>query len=370
MSKYHIVLPSNQKEEYVSYNVVDFECSFEQRKLLGGTVRLLFDVDFENTPDLSKVCAYDPFVGGHAFIDRIDISFANAGVIESMSEYPRWVSAVSKASLTAEDCGFNSQYVCEGRTASIDLADRILKGSTDITSSQSTYNAVLTKPLDVSVKLDCALNNMVGDTQLPFVKSGVVRLSVQLSKPTYALFGDEASLNYKLKNMRLMYISIPDNGVYSPTYQMRVKTCLPQSVASSYVNISTRAPIVADSMFATFIQQNHLDQPEFNSLQNELVPLVEELEFIWSDNMSTEFTYKLDNMTDIVENYIRSVNKVVSTNSCSLERLSSNDSYGVGLSFNEYVDLSKTKLGLNLKSAISSSTPFIMYLFFSGLIQL
>jgi len=370
MSKYHIVLPANQKDDYVPYNVVDFEMSFEGRSLVNNTLRLLFDVAFENTPDLTKICAYDPFVGGHAFIDRVDISTANSGVIENMSEYGRYISAVAKASLTVEDVGFNSQYVCEGRTASIDLADRILKGSADVSASEGAYNANLTKPLDVSVKLDCALNNMVGVSSLPFVKSGVIRLSVQLAKPTSALFGDEASLNYKLQNMRVMFISIPDSGSYAPSYQMRVKTCLPQSIASSYVNISTRAPIVADSMFATFIQQSHLDNATFNSLQNEIVPLIEELEFIWQDNMSTMFTYQLDNQTDILENYIKSVNRVLSTNSCSLARLSSSDSFGIGLTFNEYVDLSKTKLGLNLKSGLSSSTPFLMYLFFSGLIQL
>jgi hypothetical protein len=372
MSRYHVVNPANQKgdnEGYLPFNTVDFELSFEQRSLVNNTVRLLFDINWENQPNLTQTVMYDPFVGAHAFIDRIDISCANMGVIESISDYPRFVSAKAKASLTVEDVAFNSMYVCEGRTASTDLANKMLKGSCDIGAAAGAFNPVLTKPLDASVKLDCALNNMVGVQSLPYVKSGLVRLSVQLSKTTEALFGN-GDLNYKLQNMRVMYMSVPDDGKYAPSYQMRVKTCLPQSILSSYTNISTKAPIVADAMFATFIQQSHLDTATNNSLQNELLPLVEEIEFIWADSMSAEFTYKLDNQTDILENYIKAVNKVVSSNSCSLNRLASNDSYGIGLSFNQFIDLSKTKLGVNIKSGVSSGAPFTAYLFFTGLVSL
>ena len=123
-SRYHVVNPANQKgdnEGYLPFNTVDFELSFEQRSLVNNTVRLLFDINWENQPNLTQTVMYDPFVGAHAFIDRIDISCANMGVIESISDYPRFISAKAKASLTVEDVAFNSMYVCEGRTASTDL---------------------------------------------------------------------------------------------------------------------------------------------------------------------------------------------------------------------------------------------------------
>jgi hypothetical protein len=375
MSRYHIVNPANVRSEYTEFNTVDFELSFENRKLVANMLRLNFKVDWAtSTRDLDKKQMWDNFVGGHSLIDRVDVYMANVGVIETISDYPRYVSATAKPSLSVEDVAFNSQFVCEGRTASAELSNKLLLGTIDLGKEGVTTWANLVdfrEPLDVSLKLQCCLNRMLGDNLLPFIKTGMIRLSVQLSKNFYALFGD-ADLGYQLKDMSIMFMSVPDDGVYSDKYNFRVVTGLPQSLQSTFSNLSVKAPIVADAMFGTAIRQADLDIATSNSLANQRIPNVTELEFIFNDSFSQEITYTFrDSETDILENYIKAVNKVIDSNSCSLDRMAGSDSWGLGLSFGgQFIDLSRNKIGINIRSDINSTDPYVLYLFFSGIVSI
>jgi hypothetical protein len=49
--------------------------------------------------------------------------------------------------------------------------------------------------------------------------------------------------------------------------------------------------------------------------------------------------------------------------------LNSNDSYGIGLSFGQFLDLSKSKIGINIQSAVSSDEPYTAYAFFLGIVS-
>lgn len=375
MSRYHIVNPANVKENYTQYSQIDFEMSFENRKLVcNNGLRLLFKVDWDpNTRDLTKKQMWDNFVGGHSLIDRIDVYFANSGVVETISDYPRYVSAIRKSTLSVDDVAFNSQFVAEGCAPSVEITNKILLGTIDLSKQGETSWANIVnyrEPLDASLKLQCCLNKVLGDNLLPYVRSGMIRLSVQLSKTFYALFGD-ADLNYKLSDMRLMFMSVPDDGVYSDKYSMRVVTTLPNSIQSSFTNLSVKAPIVADSMFATAIRQADLDTATSNSMQNQRIPNVTELQFIWNDSFSQEITYTLESESDILENAIRAVNKVVGSNSCSLDRMASNDSWMLGLSFGDrFIDMSQNKVGINIKSSIVNTDPYVLYLMFSGVVSI
>jgi len=373
MSRYHIVNPSNVKDVYTQYNTVDFEMSFENRKLVGNMLRLNFKVDWETARNLNEKQMWDNFVGGHSLIDRIDVTFGNQGVIESISDVPRYLSAIRKSSLSLEDIAFNSQFVCEGCCPSSELSNKLLLGTIDLSKQgQTTWGNIsgFREPLDVSLKLQCCLNKVLGDNLLPYVKTGMIRVSVQLSKTFYALFGD-GDLNYNLKDMSLMFMSVPDDGVYSDKYSMQVATVLPQSIQSTFTNLSVKAPIVASSMFATAIRQADLDSATSNSMQNQRLPNVTELQFIWNDSFSQEITYTLEGESDILQNYIEAVNKVVGSNSCSLDRMASNDSWGLGLYFGgQYVDLSQNKVGINIKSSVSSTDPYVLYLMFVGIVSI
>jgi hypothetical protein len=378
--RYHSLQPQNQKQSYQEMDQIDFNISFAGRKLVSNTVRLTGNVSIfyppaANPPEITSELKNDPFTGCHCFIDRIDTSFSTSGTVENLSDYPRYISTKAHASLQVDDLN-NSVYVCEGRSGSEGVAVSLLKGMVDYTKA-NLPNPVIdfnTQPLDFSLKLDNCLNNVVSsDGNIPAVKTGDIRVSLTLARNVTVLFANANIGNtifYELKNLKLMFCSVADNGVYAPSYQMRVKTSLKNSLQSSYANISTKVPMVCDSMFCSVIQQANENNVGYNGLQLERPPNVESLQFIWSDSLSQEFRYELRSEEEILYNFIKAVSKQVTANSCNPNALASNKGWGLGLDFGQFVDLSQSKIGINLKSDISSANPYTLYMYFSGLFNL
>jgi len=369
--QYSISQPENVKASYGEFDTVDFKVSYVGRKLVGGSVRLLADVSVSGNTDLTELIAYDGFVGGHSFIDTATVSFQNVGQVENIRFYSRYVSAKAKASLSKDDL-FNSAYVCEARCPSDIMASAMLKGMVEY-DHNGGYTAGYSKALDIAPKIDFCLNNMLGDNLLPYAKTGDIFISLTLPRNVSILYGSDAiggAKTYSLSNMRLSYTTVVDDGKYSPKYAMRIRTDLKQSIQSSYANISTKVPIVADAFFATFIETAKENDVLYNSLQNQRLPLLSRLEFLWNDSLSQQYTYELDNEQQILENYIKAVSKVIGDNNANTNVVASNDAYGVGLSFGQFIDLSKSKIGINISSAVSNITPYTCYLFFSGVTQI
>jgi hypothetical protein len=366
--KYHVVLPENKKDSYGEYETIDFKTSAQGRKMVGGSVRLLGEIDVSGNTSLTKNISYDGFTGMHTVIDNIKTSFSNVGQIENLDHYGRFVSAKARASLTKNDL-FNSMYVCEGRAPDSFMASKLLKG---VVVNATDDPVVPVSKLDFSVKLDMCLNNCIGDNLISFQRTGDVLISLQTARNLNCLFGDNdvgGASTYKLYNLRLIYMSVPDDGKASK-YAMRVVSSLKQSIQSSFANISTKVPIIADSFFMTFIRQDHENLALYNSLQLEKVPTFKRLEITYNDNLSQQFTYQIDNEEEVLTNFIKSIQKVSGNNTCDLSTLAGNDAYGLGIQFGSYVDLSKTKIGINLESAITSVPAFSAYMHFMGVITL
>lgn len=368
--KYHVVIPENKKDTYGEYETIDLKLSGMGRKLVGGSLRLLGEITVGGNEALAKNICYDGFSGLHTIIDNIKTSFANVGQVENLDHYARFVSAKSKASLTKNDL-FNSMYVCEGRVPDNVLSRKLLKGVVGYDAVTAT-SVVALDNLDFSVKLDFCLNNMIGDELVSFAKTGDILISLQTARNVAALFGDTdigGDCVYYLSNLRLSYMSVPDDGK-AVKYNMRVVSSLKQSIQSSFANISSKVPIVADSFFMTFIRQDHENNTLYNSSQCEKLPAFQRLEVTYNDNLSQQFTYQIDNEEEVLTNYIKAVQKVSGDNNADLSVLASNDSYGIGIQFGSYVDLSKTKIGVNLETGIQSLNPFSAYMHFMGVVSL
>jgi hypothetical protein len=373
--RYHSVQPENQQILYQEMNNVDFNISLQGRKIVGGSVRLVGDIALvyaAGAEPLDVDVAYDHMVGSHCFIDRIDTSSSVKGVIENLSDYPRYVATKTNATLFSDDLN-NSNYVCENRCGSDNIANQLLKGMVDVDKSGEATRQAGTKDLDFSLRLDFCLNNVVSqDIYVPYVKTGDIRISLTLARNVYVLFGDDTiggSTYYTLKNLKLMFCSIPDNGVYAPVYQMRVKTSLKQSLQSSFANISTKVPMVCDAFFASVVQQSNENAVSYNGMELQRPPNIQSLEYIWSDSLSQEYRYQLLSEEEILHNFMKSVSLVAGTSNMNSNALNSNKGWGLGLAFGMFVDLSVSKIGINLKSDISSGNPYVLYMFFSGLTQ-
>jgi hypothetical protein len=369
--KYNLSNPENLKSEYKSFDQIDFLIS-GQDKLVGGSVKLVFDVAVQNN-DTTKYIFYDELCGTHCFIESISTSTQNFGQLEFIGEYPRYQSAKNQASLNKSLDLHSSQYVCENRCSHKELTNMLLKGVCDRQASVGAVDPDFTLPLDSTLKLDFCLNNIQGDTNLPLQKTGDIRITITCARDISVLYGDASiatSSVYSLTNVRLFYMTIPDNGKYSQSYPMKTVATLRQTISSSFSNISTKVPIVANSMYMTFIRNEDESNPLTNGLENQVIPFVSKVDFLWNDSFSNAITYTLDNRQDILYNYIKAVNTMTPNNNATLSNLANNNGYGMGTTFGAYIDLSKQKIGVNIQSEVSSSHPYSVYMFFNGLVQL
>lgn len=376
--RYSSIQPENLKPNgYTEYDVVDFKISAMDRKITGGSIRLVGDVVVSNNGVIANQVAYDGFTGAHSFIETISTSFDKVGQVESLRFYSKYVSAKAKATMAKEDL-FNSHNVCECRVPDGRFSSAMLKGTApvNIASVVATTEVVSadTKPMDFSLKLDFCLNNMIGDNMLPYAKSGDILISLTLIRSIEALYGIfggagvGGNVKYTLNNLRLVYTSVMDDGKYSPKYTARVRSDLKQSLQSSFANISTKAPIVADSFFMSFIKASDEANAIHNGLENQRLPEVKYVEFLWNDSLSQQYRYQMDNEQQIVSNYISAINKGGSlTSNAHANVLASNDAWGVGLAFGTFLDLSKVKLGVNISSGVINTEPYSAYMFFMGI---
>ena len=377
--RYHSTQPSNKKDVYNENDNIDFIINNFGRKLVGGSVRLCGDVTVypSGSAPLTQTISFDGLTGSHSWFSQIVTSCSSIGQVENLNYYAHRVASKARAQLSREDT-FQSQYVCENRCPDGNVADALLKGSTF--GAGTTYNAALTRPMNFAVKPDFCLNSFLPgtDNNLPFAKTGDIMVSLIVSQSISVLYGTakdgEGAIGIdrtiEISNLRLTYTTVADDGKYPKVYQMRVGSALKQSLQSSYSNISTLAPLVADRFWMVFTPQSWDNSAEYNGLACYRPPNVQRVEYLWSDSFNAEYTYAIVNEEEILTLGIKAVNNVVSDNQASLNILAANDGYIMGLPFGSFVDLRQNKLSINIQSDISSTSPLTCYLFFSGVVSI
>jgi len=376
--RYHIVQPSNKRETYTDFDNIDFLVSATGRKLVMGSVRLVGDMTIypDGSNPVTESISFDGLTGSHAWFSQIITSGSNVGQIENLNFYPHYVASQSRAQLTREDT-FNSQYTCENRCPDGVVSSALLKGPTPLLQSETSF---ATTPMNMAPKLKFCLNNPVAgsDSNMAFAVVGDLTVSLIVSQSISVLYGTAKAgegvigvdRNITITNLRLSFTSVPDDGMYPKVgYQMRVATSLKQSLQSTYANISTLVPLIADRFWLVFTPQDQDNNPLYNGLACFRPANIQRVEYLWSDSFNAEYTYALVNEEEMLTNFVKAVNGVSADNMASLNVLASNDGFGLGLPFGSFIDLRKNKIAINLTSDISNTAPVICYMFFSGVVS-
>jgi len=376
--RYHIVQPSNKRDSYSDFDNIDFLLSATGRSLVMGSVRVLGDVTVypDGIDPATETISFDGLTGSHTWFSQIITSGSLIGQIENLNFYPHMVSSKARASLTREDT-FNSGLTCENRCPDGVVSSALLKGTTAV--AQDATNPLVSK-MNMAPRLQFCLNQPIGENNLAFAKVGDLSVSIIVSQSISALWGTSntepvgkvigVDRNITISNLRLSFTTVADTGVYPKAYQMRVCTSLKQSLQSSYANISTLAPIVADRFWMSFVEQAKDNNPLYNGLACYRPPNISRVEYLWSDSFNTEYTYAFVNEEEMLTNFVKAVDGVVSDNMCSLNILACNDGFGLGMRFGGYIDLRTQKLSINLTSGITNNAPVTCYMFFSGVVSI
>jgi len=359
---YHQVVPQSEKTAYTQFDQCSFLISVGTgRSLLPNSVRVLGDIKvLKNPTDRSTANqCWDKNVGAGGFIDSISVQTQNQGLLENIQNYPRYVAMDSCATLNELDM-LNSLNMCELKTVNQIQATKLAQG---IAPSLTTGTPVIRDP-DFSVKPLCCVNKMSRD--LPFDKTGIVTLQLNLQRDMTALFGaqQDSACTYEISNLRVTYKSIADPKDPSPTV-MGVVYNVKSNILSGTASISANVPAVCDSVAISFIQDQHDSVPVYNSYKLENVQGLEEVQYLFNDSTNSLIAYVIRDQQEMVERFLDSISNS-SHNQVSQQKWRSNGGFALGLNFEVPVDLSKNRFTMQLGSSATNLNqyPVNCYMYF------
>ena len=369
-------IPENFADSYSENDNVDFMLSFPNEVLVLGSVRLEGELEVVNgnpqeplNSDTNKVLDInlDSLVGAHACFESIQTEVLGS-IIENCSGLPRFHKMRMAATIDEDDTN-NAKYACELKAPFRTMTNRLLRGEVPVTQLTDKLRV---NP-DFSIKPDIALNSVPG--QLPYRRSGDIRVSVNLARTAQVLFGQDVSLgangtNYLIKDLRLTYSTYPDDGSMNDPIQMRTKVLVKQSINSRLANNSSKVPGIVDAVSVSFIEQSKVNVPQVNSLQLARPPNIEELSLNFNDSTNKAVSFVIRDNVETIGLYLNSFGENHSHNSMRVAKQDANNGFGIGLDFGAKIDMRMSKFSSQLISGVVGSNSYTMSLYFHSSVAL
>ena len=366
---FHSVIPDNNIESgYQEFDVVDFTLSFPGRMLALNQIRLTGEVQVTTdgaTNVTDQHVQLDELCGAHALFSSFQTQVMGQ-TIDNIFEYPRLVKMLTASTENSADMNMASN-VCELKAPSHTVAEEILRR--EKIPVQHTVN--VSRTCDFSVKPLIGLNQVFGNrAYLSYQKSGDIRLTVSMNRYASALFGANVDANYQynVTNLRCEFMSYPDDGDMSPILHKN-RQILKQSIESGSAQLNFNYPMMANTVYGSFLEQSKENEPVENNYALNKPPEVDELQFFYNNTTNEYISYVLRSQAEIIDFAIDAIGDT-SRNSASLKKLRDNNGYIVGIRMNEMVDLMKTKISMVLTSGITNTSSFIFYLCAEGISEI
>lgn len=372
---YHEARPMNDSSAFGEFESVDWEIEDLGRKLLKNSIYVEADLEvFSSTgvvnPTFSRI-GVTRDIGFHSFFESWQVNAGLGGQnIQNIQHYPRYVNIVETGNGNISTC-LTPMSQAEGKQISEEASRYVCQLSS--CSHRTATNVILTKPANICIKPKICLNSMAGD-DYSFGKNGAIRISTNLARNGSALHGRGvgSTTSYRLSNMRLKYMTIPDDGKQS-AIMMNSVVSVKQSINSQQANLSVKVPAQAVSgVVVTYISQANEVGLATDSYKLEKLPLLDEIQYLFSDSQAKYISYNVVDQQDMVKMGVEALSNAgikVKANS-----FKNNGDEGVvhGLDFQQSIDLSRQKFGLNLRSSSDkmNANPRSVYMHFLNVISL
>lgn len=371
---HHQVAPQNDNPAgFEEFNTIDWELMVEGRKLLKNSIVVEADIVVYSAGTTALTPAdrigLENKIGFHGVFS--DWSCEGAGQnLQSLSDYPRYVNMVSSATL--DNCDIcNAKHQAEGRGVT-EASGRYVCQPQIARNTGSTAEDK-TVPSNFSIMPKICFNEMVGD-DYSFNTYGSVRISCNLARNNQFLFGsgvDAAETKYKLSNVKLRFISVPDVGAQG-SIMMNSVVSVKSTVNSQQANIGVKVPAQAcNGVVISFIKQSNDNAAGENSYALERLPLLDEVQYLFSDATNKYITYTIDSHDEMRQRGLDALTDA-RHNKVNAATLAANEGEIIGLSFSEFIDLRNQKFSVQLKSSSVElgTSPRLVYLYFLNLISL
>lgn len=389
---YHETIPENNVNSangFQEFNTIDFLISLDPgRALKPNSIRIEYDLQvFTNlgaNPPTRVVATdnlgYENKIGGHAFFSNFRTELPqSAGLIESITEYGRYVNMVASATMPEEHF-YSSHFQAEGRGVLVDngrfgcqaINPRVLPVDQGAGAANGDYTGKATDARYVIKPLICVNRSMGG--MVSANKHGPIRISVDCARVGDALFGGglngAANPGYALKNVKVRYQSVPEPAS-NPKVLMNTLVGVKTTMNSQFLNFSTRVPLKACNgvVFSAMEQSKEVGRLH-NSMALERIPKLDNVQYLFSDATNKYITYKLEDLQTIVERGLDAMSDS-GLNNVNATTMKANDGFVAGLGFQQYLDLSKQKFSIQINSSSNNinTQPRNLYVYFLGLLE-
>ena len=368
--KHNSVEPLSKKASYGENENIDFTLDFENEKYVSNSLRISGEVKFETTTG-NRVAdgddvKFDGKSGAHSLFRQFTVEFERKGVINTFQNYGRLVRMKADCTKYYKDF-FSSEAVCELRAPKDRFTQWITRGVGNEGVGGNTPNNFV-NPSFYLKPLIC-LNEMSGN--LSYGKSGQIKVSLETESFINTLYGADVAgtSNYKLYNLRLHYLTVPEDGI-DEKVAMRTHHHVKQNLDSSHGVISTRVPAIADSVSCSFLKSKHQNNSGYNNVETEKIPELEEVQFLFNDQI-TYIDFPIQNPVEVLDNYVNSMTKGNPGHNSSMPTDIDRDSgFGIGLYWGKFVDFTNNKYTMSIKSGISNVDNYEVFMYFHGLVAL
>lgn len=383
--QYHSVKPSNDiasASGFSEYNTIDFNLVANGRKLLNNSIRICGELEVYSNAT-TKVVVTDDIkmnnsIGVHGFFESWQCEIAggkkNAGqVLENLQSYPRY--CVMEAAVQNHENDYCSASKLAELRGPLKANGKI---NCEPVASNSAHAVATLQNATWAIAPRFCFNRMTG-ADYSFDANGDIKISCNLARVNQALSGSGVSTatqtaGYALKNVRLTYQSVPDDGQGG------------QMMMESYVNIKSTLVSTASNVQATvpsrkvtgcsmsFLSQSVEADPLTDTYQLEAYPQFNELQFSFQDTLTNYITYNINRLQDAIAKGIKSFsNGRIHNNRMHVNNQATQEGTIFGSDFdNQTIDLSGQKFGVLLKSDFAniSNDHRIAYFYFHTLLLL
>tara|TARA_R110000737_G_scaffold60948_4_gene87887 strand:+ start:1057 stop:2175 length:1119 start_codon:yes stop_codon:yes gene_type:complete len=367
---YRRILPeSNNLNGYQSNDIIDFQLLNQGQELVNNSIFLDFEVEVQptaNTDVLDTDNIYlDQHIGSNSFFDSWQVSTSSGGQLQNLQNYQRLVSMVGQGTNNNND-NFSSDVENPGigifkENGKIALQRTTPQLNTD--KGSNYFNPQFT------IKPMICLNQMEGGSY-QFDQNGSLTISTRIASLQNALFGvnNVSTTTYTIKNIQLRYktrIAVKNNQPSMMTSYINIKQTLisQQNVIQSVIPSSSVSGIIM-----SFIQQSDENNYINNTHELQMLRNIQSLRWIFNGSLQDRITYEITDVKSMQDQGLSVLRSEY--NNMTYQQLASDETFMIGLDFQQMLDLSQTVQEVNINLSAPLSNTYTAYMYFKEFIKL
>ena len=361
---------------FIEFDSIDFSIEDVGRKLMKNSVYIEADVEVFKTANqllvLKDKVGVNKNIGFSAMFESFSVD-AKGQNIQNLQSYGRYCNVVNVASSNIGSV-LSPASQAEGQQMTEEAGRYICQSvNSDAVNASSAPITNVFRSAQFCIKPKICLNSMFGD-DYSFEKNGAIRISCNLARNGTALYGGDVSgaSSYKLKNVRLRYMTSLDDGKQGEMIMNSVVS-IKQSINSEQANLSVKVPSKAvTGVVMTYIKQSNEVSLTQDSYGLESIPLLDEIVYLFSDSQSKYISYNITDKDDMLSLGLKALSETGVKCKVNSFNAGANQNVIHGLSFEDTIDLSNQKFSVNLRSSSSkiSTEPRNVFLHFLTIISL